>query len=247
VSDRVALVFGAGRGLGRGCAEWLAGDGAVVAAVSRTRAELDACVAAIEAGGGRARAFEADVTDEADVAAAVRCAESLGDLRFCVNAAGTNRPGAARDYPLEDWDALFAVNVRATFLTCRAVGDSLLRRGASGAIVNLSSQMGHVGFPGRAAYCATKHAIEGLTKALAVEWAPHGIRVNTVAPTFVETPLTRPMLADPEFRAEVLSRLPTGALATVDEVAAAVAYLLSDAAASVTGHSLRVDGGWTAW
>jgi NAD(P)-dependent dehydrogenase (short-subunit alcohol dehydrogenase family) len=243
----VALVFGAGRGLGRGCAERLAADGATVVAVSRTRSELDECVAAIEAASGSAHAFEADVTDEAAVAGAVEYAESVGDVRSCVNAAGTNRVGPARDYATDDWDALFAVNVRATFFACRAVGDALLRRGAGGAIVNLSSQMGHVGFPGRSAYCATKHAVEGLTKALAVEWAPHGIRVNAVAPTFVETPLTRPMLADPAFRDEVMRRLPTRTLASVEEVAAAVAYLLSDAAASVTGHSLRVDGGWTAW
>jgi NAD(P)-dependent dehydrogenase (short-subunit alcohol dehydrogenase family) len=247
VSAGVALVFGAGRGLGRGCARRLAADGAVVVAVSRTPEELGACVSDIEIAGGTARAFVADVTSEDEVAAAIRFAESVGDLRTCVNAAGTNRTGPACSYPMADWDALFAVNVRATFLTCRAVGRSLLRRGVPGAIVNLSSQMGHVGFPGRSAYCATKHAVEGLTKALAVEWAPRGIRVNSVAPTFVETPLTRPMLADPAFRDEVLARLPTRTLARVDEVAAAVAYLVSESAGSVTGHSLRVDGGWTAW
>lgn len=239
----VALVFGAGRGLGRGCAERLTADRATVVAVSRTQAELDELVAA----GGAAAGFCADVTSEDDVAAAVAFAESTGDLRICVNAAGTNRTGAAHEYSSADWDALFAVNVRGTFLACRAVGASLLRRERGGAIVNLSSQMGHVGYPGRSAYCATKHAVEGLTKALAVEWAPRGIRVNAVAPTFVDTPLTRPMLADASFREEVLRRLPTRTLATVEQVAAAVAYLVSDSAASVTGHSLRVDGGWTAW
>jgi NAD(P)-dependent dehydrogenase (short-subunit alcohol dehydrogenase family) len=114
-------------------------------------------------------------------------------------------------------------------------------------IVNMSSQMGAVGYPGRAAYCATKHAVDGLTKALAVEWAPDGIRVNAVAPTFVETPMTAAMLADPDFRAEVERRIPTRELATVDEVAQAVLYLTGDASRSVTGHILRVDGGWTAW
>ena len=143
---------------------------------------------------------------------------------------------------------LFDVNVRATFITCRAVGDSLLRRGVPGSIVTMSSQMGSVGLPGRVAYCATKHAVEGMTKVLAVEWARQGIRVNAVAPTFVETPLTRPYFEDPEFRAEILDRrLPTGRLATVDEVAHAVRYLACDASGSVTGHSLKVDGGWTAW
>jgi NAD(P)-dependent dehydrogenase (short-subunit alcohol dehydrogenase family) len=165
-----------------------------------------------------------------------------------VTAAGTNRPGPARGYPTADWDALFDVNVRATFFACRAVGDSLLRRGVPGSLVTLSSQMGTVGYPERAAYCATKHAVEGMTKALAVEWAREGVRVNAVAPTFVETPLTEPFLADPAFRAEVLDRrLPTGRFATVEEVAHAVRYLACDASASVTGHVLRVDGGWTAW
>jgi NAD(P)-dependent dehydrogenase (short-subunit alcohol dehydrogenase family) len=171
----------------------------------------------------------------------------LGDLRVCVNSAGTNRPGPARSYPAADWDALFAVNVRATFLVCRAVGDALLARGVPGSIVNMSSQMGTVGYPGRAAYCATKHAVEGLTKALGVEWAPRGVRVNAVAPTFVETPLTRPMFEDQEFRAEVESRLPTRELATIEQVADAVRYLACPASRSVTGTVLRVDGGWTAW
>jgi NAD(P)-dependent dehydrogenase (short-subunit alcohol dehydrogenase family) len=137
--------------------------------------------------------------------------------------------------------------VRATFLACRAAGDSLLRRGAPGSIVNLSSQMGSVAYPGRAAYCASKHAVEGLTKALGVEWAPQGVRVNAVAPTFVRTPLTEAMLADPEFEADVLRRIPAGRLATVQQVADAVRYLACDASGSVTGSVLRVDGGWTAW
>ncbi len=245
---RVALVTGAGRGLGRGIARTLADAGAAVVCVARTRADLDSVVAEIEAEGGAASAFVADVADEAAVAAAVDHAEGLGDLRVLVTAAGTNRPGRAAEYALEDWDLLFDVNVRATFLACRAVGASLLRRGVSGSIVTLSSQMGAVGYPGRAAYCATKHAVEGLTKALAVEWAPDGIRVNALAPTFVETPMTAGFLADPAFRAEILERrLPLGRLATVDDVADAARYLASDASASVTGHSLRVDGGWTAW
>jgi NAD(P)-dependent dehydrogenase (short-subunit alcohol dehydrogenase family) len=247
LAGRVALVTGAGRGLGRGCALALAQAGAAVVLVARTAPELEACAREVTAAGGRALAHPADVTDPAQVRAAVAAAHELGDLRVCVNAAGTNVPGPARDYAIADWDALFALNVRATFLACQAVGDALLGRGAPGSIVNLSSQMGTVGYPGRVAYCATKHAVEGITRALAVEWAPQGIRVNAVAPTFVETPMTRPMLADPAFREEVRRRLPTGALASVDDVAHAVRYLACDAAASVTGHVLRVDGGWTAW
>ena len=248
LAGRLALVTGAGRGLGRGIAVELAVAGAEVLCVSRTAAELDDVVAQIEDAGGAAHAFVADIADEAQVRAMVARAEELGDLRVAVTAAGTNRPGAARDYPIADWDALFAINVRATFLVCQAVGASLLRRRSPGSIVTLSSQMGVVGYPERVAYCATKHAVEGLTKALAVEWAREGVRVNAVAPTFVDTPLTAPFLADPAFRAEVLDRrLPTGRLATIPDVAHAVRYLACDAAASVTGHSLRVDGGWTAW
>jgi NAD(P)-dependent dehydrogenase (short-subunit alcohol dehydrogenase family) len=243
----VALVTGAGRGIGRGCAQALAGAGAHVVLVSRTRAEIEECAEEIAAGGGSALAHAADVTDEDAVRDALEAAEAAGDLRICVNCAGTNRTGPSADYSVYDWDALFAVNVRATFLVCRAAGASMLSRGVPGSIVNMSSQMGAVGYPGRAAYCSTKHAVDGLTRALAVEWAPRGVRVNAVAPTFVETPLTQGMLANPDFRAEVERRIPSGELATVDEVAAAVLYLARDESRSVTGHILRVDGGWTAW
>ena len=247
LNGRVALVTGGGRGIGRGCAQALADAGAAVLLVARTASEVEEAAEEIAAAGGTARAHVADVTDEEEVERVVAAALELGDLRVCVNSAGTNRPGPARSYPTGDWDALFAVNVRATFLVCRAVGDALLARGAGGSIVNISSQMGAVGYPGRAAYCATKHAVEGLTKALGVEWAPSGIRVNAVAPTFVETPLTLPMFDDPEFRAEVERRLPTRRLATIEQVADAVRYLACDASESVTGSVLRVDGGWTAW
>jgi NAD(P)-dependent dehydrogenase (short-subunit alcohol dehydrogenase family) len=242
LAGRVAVVVGAGRGLGQGCARGLAEAGAKVLAVSRTRAEVEAL--ADELGGA---AHVADVTDAAQIAGIVDAAAALGDARVLVNAAGTTRTGPARDYALGDWDALFDVNVRATFLACQAFGAALLDRGVGGSIVNLSSQMGTVGYPGRVAYCSTKHAVEGMTKALGVEWAPHGIRVNAVAPTFVLTPLTKPMFEDEAFASDVLRRLPTGELATIEQVADAVRYLACDASGSVTGTVLRVDGGWTAW
>ena len=244
LDGRVAIVTGAGRGLGAGCARALADAGATVLLVARTREELEAEAAEI---GDRAHVHVADVRDEAAVEGVVTAARELGPLGACVNAAGTNRTGPARSYPTEDWDALFELNVRASFLMCRAFGDALLSDERPGSIVNLSSQMGAVGYPERVAYCSTKHALEGMTKALAVEWAPFGVRVNAVAPTFVETPMTRPMLADEDFRAEVMARLPTGELATVEQVADAVRYLACDASRSVTGAVLRVDGGWTAW
>lgn len=245
LDGRVALVIGAGRGLGRGCAIELARVGARVVLVARTESEL--AQAAAQAGSD-AVAIVADAADPVAIERVVADACELGDLRVLVAAAGTNRPGPARDYPIADWDLLFNLNVRATFLACRAFGDALLTRGVSGSIVTLSSQMGSVGYPGRVAYCATKHAVDGMTRALAVEWARDGIRVNAVAPTFVETPLTKQWLDDPEFRAEVLERrLPTGRLAQIADVAHAVRYLACEASANVTGHILKVDGGWTAW
>jgi NAD(P)-dependent dehydrogenase (short-subunit alcohol dehydrogenase family) len=245
LEGRVALVIGAGRGLGRASALELARAGAQVVFVSRTAAELEEAVA--EAGEG-AVARVADATDEREVTKVIDETAALGELSVLVTAAGTNHPGPARDYPLEQWDRLFDVNVRATFLACRAFGDRLLGAGRPGSIVTMSSQMGSVGYPGRVAYCATKHAVDGMTRALAVEWARDGIRVNAVAPTFVLTPLTRAYFEDPAFREEVLERrLPTGRLAELDDIARAVRYLACDASQNVTGHILRVDGGWTAW
>ena len=241
LAGRHALVTGAGRGIGRGAALALAAAGAAVTLVSRSRDELEAVADEI---GAAARVQVADVRDEEQVERAVAAAQPIDIL---LTAAGLNRPGPSTHYATADWDVLMDVNVRGTFLACRAVGRRLIERGAPGRIITVSSQMGAVGYPGRAAYCATKHAVNGLTKALAVEWAPHGIAVNAVAPTFVRTPMTEPMLADPDFAAEVRRRLPTGEVATVQEVAAAIVYLASDAARSVTGHVLAVDCGWTAW
>ena len=168
-------------------------------------------------------------------------------LAICVTAAGLNRPGPTLEQPVEDFDLVVETNLRGTYLACRAFAAAVGARGRGGRIVAISSQMGEVGYPGRAAYCASKHAVNGLVKALAVEWAPIGIAVNAVAPTFIDTPLTRPMFEDEAFRADVLRRMPMGRIGTPSDVVGAVVYLASDQAALVTGHVLDVDGGWTAW
>lgn len=247
LSGRHALVAGAGRGLGRACALALAASGASLTLMARTRPDLDTLAAEIAEAGGTAEVIEGDVTVAADVEAAVASAARHDRPWACVTSAGTNRTGPTAEYSLEDWDLVMDTNLRGTFLVCRAFGAALLRAGSGGRIVNLSSQMGAVGYPGRAAYCASKHAVNGLTKALAVEWAPAGITVNAVAPTFVETPLTAPMLADDAFREDVLRRIPLGRVGTVEEVADAVVFLASDSASLITGEILAVDGGWTAW
>lgn len=242
-----ALVTGAGRGLGRACALALGRAGASLTLMARSADQLDEVAAEAQALGVDAHAVVGDVTDEDDVQRAVDAAQRHGDLHICVNNAGVNRPRPATETSLADWDLVLDTNVRGGFLVCRAMGAALIARGRGGRIVNMSSQLGAVGFPGRVAYCTSKHAINGMTKALAVEWAEHAITVNAVAPTFIETPLTAAVLADPEFRAEVLRRIPMGRLGTPDEVAAAVVFLASPQASLITGTILPVDGGWLAW
>jgi NAD(P)-dependent dehydrogenase (short-subunit alcohol dehydrogenase family) len=197
----------------------------------------------IRAVGGQAESHPCDVTDDDAVAAAI---DALPTHDIIVNAAGGNRPQALDDVDMATFDALFALNVRGTFSVTRHAVRRLRAEGRPGVIVNLSSQLGHVGLPTRSVYSATKHAVEGLTKALAVELAPHRIRVVAIAPTFVETAMTRSYFDDEAFREQVLGSIPIGRLATIDEIAAAAVYLASDAASMITGASLLMDGGWTA-
>jgi NAD(P)-dependent dehydrogenase (short-subunit alcohol dehydrogenase family) len=247
LDGRPAVVTGGGRGLGRAAALARAEAGASVTLFARSADELDSVADEIRAAGGEAATCVGDVRSEPDVA---RLAEQLAerdDVAICVTAAGLNRPAPTLDQPVADFDLVVDTNLRGTYLVCRAFASLLTARARGGRIVALSSQMGSVGYPGRAAYCASKHAVDGLVRALAVEWAPLGIAVNAVAPTFVETPLTRPMLEDEAFRTDVLRRLPIGRVGAVEEVAGTVVFLASDQASLVTGHILAVDGGWTAW
>jgi NAD(P)-dependent dehydrogenase (short-subunit alcohol dehydrogenase family) len=247
LAGRVALVTGAGRGLGRGIADALATAGAEVWLLARTGTEVERAAAAIRAAGGRAVPVACDVTDSQALA---RVIAGMPALDVLVNNAGSNIPEPFVDVSEAHLDRLLGLNVRAAFLVAQAGARRMLadadRRTRGGAIVNMSSQMGHVGAAGRSVYCLTKHAIEGLTKAMAIELAPHGVRVNSLAPTFVETPLTAPMLARPEFSKWVHDRIPLGRVGTLEEVAAAALFLASPAASLVTGTSLVVDGGWTA-
>lgn len=240
LDNQTALVTGAGKGIGLACVDALAEAGARVIAVSRTAADLEALQ---KRWGDRVETWCQDVGDPGFAARV----EAVDALDVVVNNAGTNAPMPFVDVDEDTLDRLIALNVRAAFRTAQAAVRAMLRGGrGAGSIINITSQMGHVGSPGRTVYCMTKHALEGLTKAMAVELAPSGIRVNSVAPTFIETPLTRPMLDDPDFAAFVRRSIPLGRVGKVEDVAAAVLYLASPAAGMVTGHSLLVDGGWTA-
>jgi NAD(P)-dependent dehydrogenase (short-subunit alcohol dehydrogenase family) len=243
LAGRLAVVTGASGGLGRACARALAAAGAGVALLARSAEPLHELAAGIEREGGRALALPCDVTDPQAVR---RAFASLDTPDVLVTCAGGNRPGPFLEVGEEDLDWSWRVNVRGPFLCSQAAARRMVSAGRGGAVVHVSSQMGHVGAELRTAYCAAKHAVEGLTKASAVELAPHGIRVNSVAPTFVETPMTLPFLADPAARAAIVERIPLGRLGAPEEVAAAVLFAASPASALMTGASLVVDGGWTA-
>ncbi len=235
----VILVTGAGRGIGRACAAAFAAMGHRVIAVARTASDLASLAA--EAGPG-IEPWIGDVRDEA----LYERIEALHELDVLVNNAGINKPLPMVEVDAGTLDAMIDVNVRAAYRVSQAGIRVMLRAGHGGSIVHVSSQMGHVGAPRRTAYCMTKHAIEGLTKSMAVELAPENIRVNSVAPTFIETDLTRPMFEQAEFRDWVMGNIPLGRLGSVSDVVAAVLFLCSPGAGMITGHSLRVDGGWTA-
>ncbi len=238
-----ALVTGGGRGIGLAGASALAAAGAHVTLVARTKSEIEDAAAAIRARGEKADALTLDVTD---IDAARKALAAAEPYQVLVNNAGTNRPAYLPDIKVEDFDTIFSLNVRAAFFMAQTVALRLMAEKLPGSIINISSQMGHVGAARRAVYCASKHAMEGFTKAMAIELAPHNIRVNSLGPTFLETPMTKPFFENKAFRDEVLSKIKLGRLGQLDELTGAIVFLASDASSLMTGSALVLDGGWTA-
>lgn len=243
LDGRRALVTGAGRGIGLAAAAALAQAGAEVVLLARSGGEITAVAEQIVAEGGKASAVALDITDLDGVRAFIDAADPFHIL---INNAGTNRPRTFLNVTVEDYDVLTELNLKAAYFTAQAVARRLVAAKLPGSIINISSQMGHVGGQNRTVYCMTKHGMEGLTKAMAIDLAKHGIRVNSIGPTFIETPLTAPFFQNAAFRDDVLSRIKLGRLGQVEDLMGAVVFLASDAAALVTGTALLVDGGWTA-
>lgn len=243
LDGRRALVTGAGKGIGLAAAAALAEAGADVDLVARSAGDIAKAAEAITARGGKASGHPLDVTDTEAVTDFVA---SRGPYQVLVNNAGGNRPAALVDVTEEDYDAIADLNIRAAFFVAKAVTKGLLDAGLAGSIINISSQMGHVGGPNRTVYCTSKHAIEGFTKALAWEVGQYGIRVNSLCPTFIETPMTAGMLKNREFMDFILSNIALGRIGQTEDLMGAITFLASDASALVTGSALMVDGGWTA-
>src|SRR3990170_4519900 len=243
LDGRRALVTGGGRGIGLTAASALADAGAHVTLVARSAPEIEAAAGAIRAGGQQADALALDVTD---VTGAGEALAERPPYQGLVNNAGMNRPAFLPDVKVEDFDAIFALNVRAAFFMAQTVALRLVEAKLSGSIINISSQMGRVGAARRTVYCASKHAMEGFTKAMAIELAPHNVGVNSLGPTFLETPMTRPFFENKAFRDEVLSKIKLGRLGQLEELTGAIVFLASDASSLMTGSALVLDGGWTA-
>jgi len=243
LDGRRALVAGASRGIGLGCAMALAEAGAHVICAARGKEALDEAVQAMQAEGLSAEALVLDLADLDAMTAAMR---GLGSLDIFVNSAGTARHSKALDTTPENFDAVMDTNFRAAYFASREAARLMVAEERGGSIINISSQMGLVGGIDRTVYAASKHAVEGMTKSMAIEWGGNGIRVNTICPTFIRTPLTEPTFADPERVAWIMTTIKLGRVGEVEDIMGAVLYLASDTSSLVTGTSLLVDGGWTA-
>lgn len=238
-----AAISGAGRGIGLAAATALAEAGAEVVLLARTETEISDAADRMRKAGGNARAVRLDVTNLASVKLFFETAPAFNIL---VNCAGTNRPKTLWDVAEDDYDAILDLNLKSLFFVTQACTRRMIEAGVPGSIIHIGSQMGHVGSAGRSIYCASKWAVEGLNKALALELAPHGIRSNVLAPTFIETSLTRGFLDDPAFRENALSRIKLGRLGQLADLMAPVLLLASNASGLMTGSTVLIDGGWTA-
>ena len=243
LDGRRALVTGASRGIGLGCAVALAEAGAHVICAARGMADLEAAVAAMQAAGLSAEARSLDMDDVDAVSAFLAAA---GPLDIVVNSAGIARHGAALTKSVEDYDAVMCTNVRAAYFLSVGAAKAMLAHGRTGSIIHISSQMGHVGGIDRTVYSASKHAVEGMVKSMAIEWGKQGIRINTICPTFIRTAFTQSTFDNPERLAWILSMIKLPRVGEVEDVMGAVVFLASDASAMITGSSLLIDGGWTA-
>ena len=238
-----ALVAGASSGIGLGCAVALAEAGATVTLAARRMDKLTEIVNKMNGRGWSAHALELDVANTPDTEQKVA---EAGPFEILVNSAGLARHSPAVETHEDDFDAVSDLNIKGAYFLTRAVAKGLIESGLQGSLINVSSQMGHVGGIDRAVYCSTKHAVEGFTKSMAIEWGPAGVRVNTVCPTFIRTPLTEQTFNNPERRKWVEDKIKLGRVGEIEDIMGAVVFLASDASALVTGTSLLVDGGWTA-
>lgn len=238
-----ALVTGASSGIGLSAAVALAHAGANVTLASRSQEKLEEVRTTFSARGWVSSVLPLDIVD---IETTQSLLSQIEPFDILVNSAGMARHAPATDTSVTDFDAVVAINLRGAYFITQAVARGLIAAGKHGSLVNVSSQMAHVGGPDRAVYCATKFAVEGFTKAMAIEWGPRGIRVNTICPTFIRTPLTQATFANPERRAWIEQKIKLGRVGELEDVMGAIVYLASDAASLVTGTSILVDGGWTA-
>ena len=242
LSGQLALVTGAGRGIGKACASSLASAGADVVLTARSLKQLENVQNEITSSGGKASIHVADLLKMESI----QELKKFGPFNILVNNAGNNIPEHFCDVTEENFDKVMLLNVKSAFFVAQAVAQDMVESGIKGSIIHISSQMGIVGGKKRTVYCASKHAMEGFSKSMALDLAENGIRVNTVCPTFVETDLTRPFMAEKEFKDYVLSRIPLGHVGQTEDVADAVLFLASDMSKMVTGSTIKVDGGWPA-
>ncbi len=243
LTGKRALVAGATSGIGLACASALAAQGANVTLAARSSERLTALAKEFADHDWATQTLTLDV---ANVAATEAAISNSGPYDILVNSAGLARHSPSLETTEDDFDAVNQLNFRGAYFLTRAVASGLVASGKPGSLINITSQMGQVGGIDRAVYCGTKHAVEGFTKAMAIEWGPHAIRVNTIAPTFIRTPLTEQTFSNPERRAWIEEKIKLGRIGELGDITGAVVYLASDASSLVTGTSLLVDGGWTA-